>query len=300
MVDLGRGYMAYRFYECVVKKPTEFLDTNHGRYWKWDKDHFQTVNDTYGRHYRCQKLENNSSCDLDDRTPGYLKKFDRMTGRKPHTPWSTSNAEYGKHIDVGRQSSLANYKFVPANDANAVTNAIEPSIVSEVKDKDENQIATPKPGSSENAPQKTPCKGTPNLSGETGKETRRTTSNSVKSPEADIGTSELSLKTEKMVSEEALAPPEVAIRPVGEVRRSLPSRGPARRFMQEQCCRLLDNIQAVRGIKDTPQGRVQVLTLDDTPAEEEHAHEQDSTEGQEPEVSESAPFSSASSRSHKE
>ena len=67
--------MAYRFYECVVKKPTEFLDTNHGRYWKWDKDHFQTVNYTYGRHYRCQKLENNSSGDLDDTFPGYLKEI---------------------------------------------------------------------------------------------------------------------------------------------------------------------------------------------------------------------------------
>ena len=158
MVDLGRGYMAYRFYECVVKKPTEFLDTNHGRYWKWDKDHFQTVNETYGRHYRCAELDDNSSGDLDDTMPGYLKEFDKMTGRKPHTPWSTSNAEYGKHIDVGTQSSLANYKFVPATDANAVTNAIEPSVVSEAKDKDENQIATPKSGSSENAPQKTPCK----------------------------------------------------------------------------------------------------------------------------------------------
>ena len=292
--------MAYRFYECVVKKPSEFLDTNHGRYWKWDKDHFQTVNDTYGRHYRCAELEDNSSGDLDDTIPGYLKEFDRMTGRKPHTPWSTSNAEYGKHIEVGTLSSLANYKFVPATDANAVTNVIEHSIVSEVKDKDENKIATPKSGSSENAPQKTPCKGTPNLSGETGQETRRTTSNSVKSPKADIGNSELSLKTEKMVSEEALAPPEVVRRPVGEVWRGLPSRGPARHFMQEQCCRLLDNIQAIRGIKDTPQGRVQVLTLDETPVEKEHVHEQDPTEVQEPEVSESAPMSSASSRSHKE
>ena len=92
-------------------------------------------------------------------------------------------------------------------------------------------------------------------------------------------------------SEADLALEEVLRRPAGEVRRGLPSRGPARRFMQEQCCRLLDNIQAVRGIKDTPQGRVQVLTLDDSPAEEAHAQEQDPVEREEPEVSESAPLS---------
>ncbi len=42
----------------------------------------------------------------------------------------------------------------------------------------------------------------------------------------------------------------------------LPSRGPVRQFMQEQCGRLLDNIRAVKGVRgDAADSRVQVLSL---------------------------------------
>ena len=122
------------------------------------------MNDTYGRQYRCEQLEDSSTSDLDDKTPGYLKEFDRMTGRKPHTPWSTSNAEYGKHIEAVKLSSPANYKFVSPAEADTETLGINPSVVTEVKDKDENQIATPKSaGSNENVPGGTVRKHPPKI-----------------------------------------------------------------------------------------------------------------------------------------
>ena len=223
MVDLGRGYMAYRFYQCVVKKPTQFLDTNHSRYWKWDRDHFQTVNNTYGEFYNINesagdskeiKLDNKEeNDDLNVKDSEHLERINKMTSRKPYTPWSTSNAEYGKQVEIGKPA-----KAGICQARNDFDKGIIPRFSADI-----GNPVVQKNDSSENV--------------------------LLKNGESDT-----------QASAARLAP---------AVRKGLPSRGPARRFMQEQCGRLLDNIQALRGVKDTPEGRVQVLTLDDSKEEEQ-------------------------------
>ena len=270
---------------------------------KWDKDHFQTVNDTYGDFYnntnsvgnkKDSKFTNKAECnDLDAAVPEYLKESERMTGKKPYTPWSTSNAEYGKQVETGKPAYV-NYKTNPRlsnpSDDATTSKAIETQRTNDQKVdagqylfKHALQSVTPKQGTATENENKLVGNNTANDSLE-----KLMPKNNEGGVQGDVSAGPVGYAT--------------ASRPVPAVRQGLPSRGPARCFMQEQCGRLLDNIQALRGVKDTYQGRVQVLTLDDSAQEEQ----QDLSEKlptkkdcDETEVAHSVP-SSASSRSQHE
>lgn len=179
-----------------------------------------------------------------------------MMSRKPHTPWSTSNADYGRHIEAVRHPQYVNYRSSNAITGENKVQMEKPNLQTVANSTPEGNIAT-------NV--KVPL--TPKVLSESDDVKENAEVLKTQNPKLEINTTlndhGVPIATvHNKIGDNDKTSVNKGLSNAPSVRHGLPSRGPARRFMQEQCGRLLDNIQTLRGVKNTAEGRVQVLTVD--------------------------------------
>ncbi len=107
-MNLGRGYVAYRFNPCMVKTPSRFMETDptFGKFLVNSPGHYDCVNETYGEHHKDLDINRvQREKDYDDyMNRGWTSLYDanrikglKMDYKRQMTPWSTSYSEYGRH-----------------------------------------------------------------------------------------------------------------------------------------------------------------------------------------------------------